>query len=277
MSDGRVITESMQLLDSSIERTLTLLTDFGDRDAYVGIMKGAIATIDAKLKTIDLTHQIPPQNLLAARFVLLNAYPYFPPQTVHVAVVDPGVGSQRRGIAIELKNGYLVCPDNGLCSGVLELDTAIAAVELTNPEYWRQSNPSYTFHGRDIFAPVGAHLARGVPLKNLGEAIELESIVRLDLPSIETDRDTITGCIQYIDCFGNSITNIHNSVLKGKSWQIIVKERAIVSGKTYSDVEIGQAITLIGSHGWIEIAVNGGSAAAQLQLAYKDTVRVNKN
>ena len=256
---------------------ISLLTDFGDRDAYVGIMKGAIATIAPRLKTIDLTHQIPPQNLLAARFALLNAYPYFPAQTVHVAVVDPGVGSNRRGIAIELKTGYLVCPDNGLCSGVLELDKAIAAVELTNPEYWRGKNPSYTFHGRDIFAPVGAHLATGVAIENLGEAIELESIVKSDLPSIEIDRHSITGCIQYIDRFGNLITNIHSSVLEGKSWQIIVKDRVIDSGQTYSDVDLQQAITLIGSHGWVEIAVNGGSAAAQLQLSYKDTVRVKLN
>ena len=258
-------------------RVITFLTDFGDGDAYVGIMKGAIANIDPRLKTIDLTHQIPPQNLLAARFVLLNVYPYFPPRTVHVAVVDPGVGSQRRGIAIELNNGYLICPDNGLCSGVLELDKAIAAVELTNPEYWLGINPSYTFHGRDIFAPVGAHLASSVPLGNLGEAIALESIVRLDLPNLDMDRDSITGCIQYIDRFGNLITNIHNSVLKDKSWQIIVKDQAIDSGKTYSDVDLQQAITLIGSHGWVEIAVNGGSAAAQLQLSYKDTVRVQLN
>lgn len=277
MSDPRVTTKSAQLWDASSERTLTLLTDFGDRDAYVGIMKGAIAKIAPRLKTIDLTHQIPPQNLLAARFALLNAYPYFPPQTVHVAVVDPGVGSHRRGIAIELKNGYLVCPDNGLCSGVLKLDTAIAAVELTNSQYWLDTNPSYTFHGRDIFAPVGAHLASGVTLENFGEAIDLESIVRLDLPSLEIDRNIITGCIQYIDRFGNSITNIHNSVLKGKSWQIIVKDRVIDSGKTYSDVDLEQAITLIGSHGWIEIAVNGGSAADRLQLAYQDTVRVKLN
>ena len=257
----------------SDDRIISLLTDFGDRDPYVGIMKGAIATINSRLKTIDLTHQIPPQNLLAARFALLNAYPYFPPQTVHVAVVDPGVGSKRRGIAIELNNGYLVCPDNGLCSGVLELDKAIAAVELTNPQYWLGTNPSYTFHGRDIFAPVGAHLATGVSLEDLGEAIELESIVKLNLPSLETDRHSITGCIQYVDRFGNLITNIHNSVLEGKSWQIIVN-REIDSGQTYSDVDLGQAITLIGSHGWVEIAVNGGSAAAQLQLSYKDTVRV---
>ena len=256
------------------DRVITLLTDFGDRDAYVGIMKGAIATVDPRLKTIDLTHNILPQNLLAARFALLNAYPYFPPQTVHVAVVDPGVGSDRRGIAIELSNGYLVCPDNGLCSGVLELDTAIAAVELTNARYWRDSNSSYTFHGRDIFASVGAHLASGVPLKQLGEAIELESIVRLNLPRVEIDRDSITGCIQYIDRFGNLITNIHHSVLEGKSWQIIVRDRALDIGKTYSDVDLGKTVALIGSHGWVEIAVNGGSAATQLQLSYKDTVRV---
>ena len=261
----------------SEDRVISLLTDFGDRDGYVGIMKGAIATIDPKLKTIDLTHQIPPQNLLAARFVLLNAYPYFPPQTVYVAVVDPGVGSNRRGIAIELETGYLVCPDNGLCSGVLELEGAIAAVELTNPQYWLDKNPSYTLHGRDIFASVGAHLAGGVPLKNLGEAIALESIVRLDLPSLTIDPGSITGCIQYIDRFGNLITNIHNSVLQGKSWQIIIKDQTIDSKKTYSDVNLQQAITLIGSHGWIEIAVNGGSAANQLQLTYKDTVRVKLN
>lgn len=277
MNDGQIIAKSRQMLELASERTLTLLTDFGDRDTYVGIMKGAIAKIAPRLKTIDLTHQIPPQNLLAARFALANAYPYFPSRTVHVAVVDPGVGSQRRGIAIELNHGYLVCPDNGLCSGVLELDTAIAAVELTNTQYWLSTNPSYTFHGRDIFAPVGAHLASGVTLENLGEAIDLESIVKLDLPSLEIDRDSITGCIQYIDRFGNLITNIHKSVLKGKSWQIIVKDRAIDSGKTYSDVDLEQAITLIGSHGWIEIAVNGGSAAAQLQLDYKDAVRVKLN
>lgn len=258
-------------------KAITLLTDFGDRDVYVGVMKGAIATINSQLRTIDLTHQIPPQNLLAARFALLNAYPYFPRQTVHIAVVDPGVGSSRRSIAIELENGYLVCPDNGLCSGILELDRAIAAVELVNSRYWRVSNPSYTFHGRDIFAPVGAHLASGVPLKELGEAIDLKSIVRLNLPDLAVDRDWITGCIQYIDRFGNLITNIHNSAIEGKSWQIIVKERAIDLGKTYSDVDLGKTIALIGSHGWVEIAVNGGSAAAQLQLTWKDTVRVKLN
>ncbi|MGB5712911.1 MAG: SAM-dependent chlorinase/fluorinase [Waterburya sp.] len=258
-------------------RLITLLTDFGDRDVYVGVMKGAIAQIDPLLNIIDLTHHIPPQNLLAARFALLNAYPYFPLGTVHVAVVDPGVGSSRRGIAIQLTSGYVICPDNGLCSGIL--DSAIAAVELTNSQYWRVPNPSYTFHGRDIFAPVGAHLANGVPLEKLGQRVDLESLVRLDLPPIEINHPHITGYIQYIDHFGNLITNIPGELIAGKSWQIIMKDIDIEinSGRTYSDVNSGKAVTLIGSHGWIEIAVNNGSAAEQLKLTWKDTVQVISN
>ena len=256
-------------------RIITLLTDFGDRDVYVGVMKGAIAQIDPQLKTIDLTHQIPPQNLIAARFALLNAYPYFPQDTVHVAVVDPGVGSSRRGIAVKLDRGYVVCPDNGLCSGILE--QAIAAVELTNAAYWRVPNPSYTFHGRDIFAPVGAHLANGVPLEKLGRAIELKTLVTLNLPAIKIERSQITGCIQYIDRFGNSITNIPGNLVKKNSWQIIVDKIVINSAKSYSDVPLGTAVTLIGSHGWVEIAVNGGDAAEKLKFTWQDTVRLTLN
>ena len=256
-------------------RIITLLTDFGDRDVYVGVMKGAIAQINPQLKTIDLTHQIPPQNLIAARFALLNAYPYFPQDTVHVAVVDPGVGSSRRGIAVKLDNGYVVCPDNGLCSGVLE--RAIAAVELTNAQYWRVPNPSYTFHGRDIFAPVGAHLASGVSLEKLGRAIELKSLVTLNLPAIKINPPQITGCIQYIDHFGNSITNIPGNLVKENSWQIIIDKIVINSAKSYSDVPQGKAVTLIGSHGWVEIAVNCGSAAEKLKLSQQDIVQLTLN
>jgi len=254
---------------------ITLLTDFGDRDIYVGVLKGAIAQIDPLLKVIDLTHQIPPQNLLAARFSLLNAYPYFPIGTVHIAVVDPGVGGNRRGVAIQLRDGYLVCPDNGIGSGIL--DFAIAAVELTNRQYWRVANPSNTFHGRDIFAPVGAHLATGVPLEKLGQRVDLASLVRLNLPAIEIKPPDIIGCIQYIDHFGNLITNIPGELVKGKFWQIIIKDVEINSGRTYSDVMTGKAVTLIGSHGWVEIAINGGNAARQFQLTEKDRVQITNN
>ena len=255
-------------------RIVTLLTDFGRQDVYVGVMKGVIATVNPSLKVIDLTHEIPPQNIIAGRFCLLNAYPYFPQNTVHIAVVDPGVGSQRRGVAIALEDGFLVCPDNGLCSGILEVKSAIAAVELTNSEYWRIPSPSYTFHGRDIFAPVGAHLASGVALEALGTKIELDSLVKLSLPPLQTNGSQIIGCIQYIDYFGNLITNILGNSVKNKSWQAIVNNRAITSGSTYSDVESGKAIALVGSHGWIEIAVNGGNAQKKLQLTKENKIKI---
>ena len=255
-------------------RIITLLTDFGRQDVYVSVMKGTIATINPSLKVIDLTHEIPPQNIAAARFCLLNAYNYFPQNTVHIAVVDPGVGSKRRGIAIALEDGFVVCPDNGLCSGILEVKSAIAAVELTNEQYWRVPNPSYTFHGRDIFAPVGAHLASGLPLEALGTKINLDSLVKLPLPPLQTSSHQIIGCIQYIDYFGNLITNIPGNLVNNRSWQVVLDDRMIVSGNTYSDVETEEAIAIIGSHGWIEIAVNGGNAQKKLQLTRENKIKI---
>ena len=256
-----------------VNRTITLLTDFGDRDVYVGVMKGVIARIAPKSSTIDLTHQIPPQNLLAARFALANAVAYFPPDTVHIAVVDPGVGSSRKGIAIELTDCFIVCPDNGISSGILASNKAIAAIELTNSQYWRVPNPSNTFHGRDIFAPVGAHLANGVPLEKLGREIDLDRLIKLDLPAVEINEGQITGCIQYVDRFGNLITNIPGDLITA-SWRFEIDNVAIASGKTYSDVPIGRAITIIGSHGWVEIAVNGGSAESELNLTWQDKIQI---
>jgi S-adenosylmethionine hydrolase len=145
---------------------ITLLTDFGLQDPYGGVMKGAIATLAPTATVIDLTHQIPPQDVAAARFALMSAFPYFPSGTVHTVVVDPGVGTARRAIAIATEASYLVGPDNGVFSGVLTQTTVRAAVALTNPRYWRTPDPSQTFHGRDIFAPVAAHLALGCPSKH---------------------------------------------------------------------------------------------------------------
>ena len=247
------------------KKIITLLTDFGLADVYVGVMKGVIAQIDPQLQVIDLTHQIPPQNLLTARFALLNAYPYFPKETVHIAVVDPGVGSSRRAIAIQLENGYLVGPDNGLFSGVFTFSSPLAVVELTNSRYWRTDRPSTTFHGRDIFAPVGAHIANGVPLTELGPAVAPDSLVQLPIPEYQVTDTGITGVIQYIDRFGNLITNIPGAVVAGKSWSIEIAGLEIVSGKTYSDISPQGIIALVGSHGWVEIAVNGGSAQERLQ------------
>lgn len=243
---------------------LTLLSDFGLSDIYVGVMKGVIAQVNS-ITVVDLTHQIPPQNVAAARFCLMNAYPYFPAGTVHVAVVDPGVGSKRRAIAVEFADGFLVGPDNGLFSGVLSQSPAIAAVELTNPKYWRTPAPSNTFHGRDIFAPVGANLACGVPLNQVGSTIDPGTLVQLAIPERITDSGVV-GCIQYVDHFGNLVTNIPATDVQGQSWSVVAAGQTIAGCQTYSNAAAGQAIALIGSHGWVEIAVNGGSAQAQLQL-----------
>lgn len=253
---------------------ITLLTDFGDQDSYVGAMKGAIACIHPSLMVIDLTHQIPPQDLTAARFHLMNAVPYFPAGTVHLAVVDPGVGSQRRGIAVQLSTGFLVGPDNGIFSGVLHQNPAQRVVELTQTQYWRSPHPSSTFHGRDIFAPVAAHLARGVPIQQVGQPIDPASLVQLEMPSCQRLDNRIEGVIQYIDRFGNLITNIPGQTVEGQAWHAVLNDAGLPGNRTYADVDFGNGTALIGSHGWVEIAVRGGSARTQFDSSIGTPVQV---
>jgi len=265
--------DKSQILDGTAS-VVTLLSDFGDRDIYVGVMKGVIAQINARLRVIDLTHQILPQNISAARFCLMNAYPYFPKGTVHIAVVDPGVGSKRRAIAVEFAQGFLVGPDNGIFSGILSQKQAIAAVELTNLNYWRTTEPSSTFHGRDIFAPVGANLASGVAIQELGQEIDPASLVQLDIGECKQTTTGVTGSIQYIDHFGNLVSNIPLSYVQGKTWCVQVRGLTIPGCETYSDVKLGEAIALVGSHGWVEIAINSGNAQSQLQINLQDGLEV---
>ncbi len=251
---------------------VALLTDFGLQDVYVGVMKGAIAKINPQLPVIDLTHNIPPQDLIAARFALLNAYRYFPENTVYVAVVDPGVGSDRRGVAIQFPQGFLVGPDNGIFTGILDASPASKAVELSKSKYWLTPNPSHTFHGRDIFAPVGAYLAQGIALESLGYAISLESLVTLSLPALQVTETSITGCIQYCDRFGNLITNIPVELIGDRDWKIAITNQKIPLAKTYSDVARGKPLALVASHGYVEIAINGGSAREKLKLTVGETI-----
>ena len=264
---------------------ITLLTDFGYQDAYVAVMKGVIAVIAPDVKLCDLTHDIPPQNILAARFNLMLAYPYFPLETVHLAVVDPGVGSARRGVAIRLAGGFLVGPDNGLFSGVLAQELAITAVTLTNSLYWRTDKASGTFHGRDIFAPVAAHLANGVSIDALGDRINPNTLVQPKIsPATQLRSNPVAyaGSLQYIDSFGNLISNIPGDRVPGTAWRVVIEGAGLpldseaapptsqaplyIHGqKTYSDVPTGELVGLVGSHGWVEIACNSGSAAQRLQ------------
>jgi hypothetical protein len=253
---------------------LTLLTDFGTQDVYVGVMKGVIAQINPTVPVVDLTHAIPPQDVAAARFHWMNAVPYFPAGTVHVCVVDPGVGGARRAIALRLGDmGYLVAPDNGVVSGVLDPvsshipPSALAAVELTNPDYWRTETPSATFHGRDIFAPVGAHLASGVPLNQVGTPIPLESLVSLPIPPVQPMPGGVSGVVQHIDIFGNLITTIPGTAVESSQWAAQVGNTPIPGKITYGDASVGELLALVGSHGWVEIAVNHGSAAQVLTAA----------
>ena len=256
--------------------TMTLLTDFGYRDGYVGVMKGVITSICPTVQLIDLSHDIPPQNIAAARFTLLNAYPYLPTGTVHLTVVDPGVGTARRAIALQTPQGYFVGPDNGVLSGIFDSmqPEEIEAVELTEPKYWRSPQPSQTFHGRDIFAPVAAHLAAGVALQEVGDSLDPKTLLRIAIPQAEITPEQIVGSIQHIDHFGNLITTIPASAIATENWVMQVGKVEIPVGKAYGEVEIGHAIALVGSHGWVEIALNSSSAQARLRLAIGDKVKL---
>lgn len=249
---------------------ITLLSDFGTQDAYVAVMKGVIATVAPDVKTCDITHTIPPQDILAARFNLTIAYPYFPVGTIHLAVVDPGVGSARLGVAIQFSGGFLVGPDNGLFGGIVPESSLMTAVSLTNTRYWRSPQVSQTFHGRDIFAPVAAHIANGVAIEELGDRIDPATLVQPMIAPVtqrSQEPSTLVGSLQYIDRFGNLISNIPAERVPAGPWQVTIKgtkkgSMQLIPGQsTYSDVPTGTLVGLVGSHGWIEIACNGGSAA----------------
>ncbi len=251
---------------------ITLTTDFGTRDPYVAAMKGLIYSIERKLCVVDLTHEIPPQSVVDGALFLAGAVPHFPKGTIHVAVVDPGVGTERHPIALRAGGQIIVCPDNGLASLFLRDNCLQEARIITNPEFMA-ATISATFHGRDIFAPAAAHLARGEPFGKLGE--ELDTVVTLDIqrPQGDTSRG-IQGKIVHIDRFGNCITNIHASTLAGASPASIRAGRHRLHGlkRTYGDVAPGKPVALLGSAGYLEIAVNGGNANAALSLGKGDDV-----
>jgi S-adenosylmethionine hydrolase len=185
-------------------------------------------------------------------------------------VVDPGVGTSRRAIALQTERGLLVGPDNGVLSAVT--DSASLAVELTNLDYWRVSQPSTTFHGRDIFAPVAAHLARGVPLEHLGCRLELASLVRLPIAGAIATATGWQGTVQYIDRFGNAATTIAARAVESGQWQVSVKGSTVPFTLTYGAVAPGEGLAVVGSHGFLEVAVNRGSAQARFGLAVGDPV-----
>lgn len=267
---------------------ITLTTDFGVRDTYVGIMKGVIFGINPNVQVVDLTHAVPPQDIYEAAFSIYAAHSYFPKGTIHVIVVDPGVGSDRRAIACQTDNAFFVCPDNGVLSYLLQSTEneevqSINAVEIQNTVYCL-SEVSNTFHGRDIFAPVAAHLSLGVPLEDIGPPVQ--RLVQLPIQAQELSGNTLTGQIVKIDRFGNAITNISESAIAGlesastggiSTYEIrIGSVRLNRLNRAYAESEVGKPLAIIGSSGLLEIAINGGNAKKSLGLKWGDPVIIQK-
>ncbi|MGD0877821.1 MAG: SAM-dependent chlorinase/fluorinase [Anaerolineales bacterium] len=256
---------------------LTLTTDFGDKDGFVGTMKGVIWGICPSVQIADISHSIVPQNVLEGAFVLWRAYPFFPAGSVHVAVIDPGVGTHRRKMAARLGEHFFVGPDNGLFTPVYEDAEKNGwpkeIVELKNKKYFL-SEVSHTFHGRDIFAPVGAAIANGVPLGDLGTAIN--DPVRLSLPKPEKTINGWWSHVTVVDIFGNLNTDLPASVLVDQEnilFRILGREiQGLVN--SYGDEQPGTLVAMIDSENFIEIASVNGSAAKVLGAQSGDIVEV---
>ena len=257
---------------------ITLTTDFGMRDGYVGAMKGVILEVAPEARGVDISHEIGPQDVVEGAFVLASGCPSFPSDTIHVAVVDPGVGTERKGILVETARYVLIGPDNGLFSGVLAVDPLVRAVSLENRGLMRP-DVSATFHGRDVFAPAAAHISRGVPVAEFGP--EVACPVGLDLWQTGSASDCVTGHVVHVDRFGNCITGIGRADVEG---QFGGAEPTVVAGgqrlgeirRTYADVAQGKVLAYFGSLDTVEIAVNGGSAAVEFGLGRGEEICVER-
>jgi hypothetical protein len=271
---------------------ITLTTDFGYDDAYVAAVKGAILNINPVATIVDVSHSIKPQDILQAAFVLSAVYRYFPKETVHVAIVDPGVGSDRRGIILKTPSAIFVGPDNGIFSYVIDdlfspesrsviqqthglteivFKTGLEAAAITDPRFWRHP-VSPTFHGRDVFAPVAAGLSLGISLYEFGEKINSLHVLPVPKPSLDPDGNLI-GQVIHIDRFGNLIVNIRSNSLPGKNVVIEVGGQRIQGISDYYAQKEG-VMAVVGSSGYLEISLRDGSARDFLGIEEGDEIRV---
>ncbi len=259
---------------------ITLLTDFGDQDGLAGVMKGVIATRAPSAQVIDLAHHVPPGDIRHAAHVLASSAPFFPAGSCHVVVVDPGVGTDRLAVALAVDDQIYVAPDNGVLTDVLAAAAGrVGGVALTNPAFW-QHPVSATFHGRDVFAPVAAYLATGVPLSALGTAIDPSTLQRLPTPKPTASGQAVAGEVVYVDGFGNAITNIariHLASLAadGTGLQVVFGERTCPLATSYGSVANGEPVAYIGSCGRVEVAINGDRAADRFDLRVGHVVTVS--
>ncbi|PYS93829.1 MAG: hypothetical protein DMF64_03430 [Acidobacteria bacterium] len=261
---------------------VTLLTDFGTRDYFVGAMKGALLSVNPRARVVDLTHEIPAHDITAGAFTLLAAYEAFPAQTIHVAVIDPGVGSARRPIVVATRDYFFVGPDNGLFSYVCEREQDVRVFHVTNEKFFRAS-VSHTFHGRDIFAPVAGALSNGVPPEELGDVIT--DYVRLaPLAPTRAADGTLNASIIHIDRFGNCITNItrrelsDEMIARGVCLQVGAHQvRSFRRFFAESNMGVRELFAIWGSAGFLELAASCASAAQLLGVERGAVVRVHFN
>jgi S-adenosyl-L-methionine hydrolase (adenosine-forming) len=265
---------------------ITLTTDFGTTDGYVSAMKGVIYSLNPEANIVDVSHHIQPRNIGQAAFVLSTIHSYFPSYTVHLVVVDPGVGSNRRAVILKTPKAHFVAPDNGVLSYILDayqsqplpdsqrvkLSPELKAYAITRSEYWRKP-VSNTFHGRDIFAPVAARLSLGLMASSLGD--EIDTLTTFVIPRPYRQNGVIIGQILHIDGFGNLITNLQESSLQttGQSTTMIIGDQSIRGiSRTYS--EGSGPLALFGSSGYLEIAVAGGNAADFFRAKVGDEIKI---
>jgi S-adenosylmethionine hydrolase len=270
---------------------ITLTTDFGYEDAYVGAMKGAILSINPAANIIDVSHSVGPQNILQGAFILNAAYRYFPKDTIHVAIVDPGVGSDREGVILKTPSATFVAPDNGILSYIIDdlfsiegqppdeqtqdltevvFKKGLEAAAITDPRFWRHPVSS-TFHGRDIFAPVAGGLSLGISLYEFGEKVNSLHIVCVPKPL--DSEGSLIGKVLHIDHFGTLITNIKSNDLPGKDALVEVVGYCIQGISDYYAQKEG-VLAVVGSSGYLEISLRDGSACDFLGAIVGDEVRV---
>jgi S-adenosylmethionine hydrolase len=256
---------------------ITLMSDFGLKDPYAAEMKAAILSICSNAVIVDITHEIEPFNIRMGAYVLASAVPYFPKDTIHVAVVDPGVGTKRRPILIQTKQGFFVGPDNGLLILAAETQFVESVHELTNPRFMLPKVSS-TFHGRDIFAPVAAHLANGVHPAEFGP--EILDVAKPEFAKVIRRNGALFGEVLHVDGFGNIITNIsakelaNISVKKAVNVELSNCTLKLKLFKAYGETKSEEPLALIGSHNYLEIAINQGAAAEKFNAKPGDRIKI---
>jgi S-adenosylmethionine hydrolase len=253
---------------------ITLTTDFGESSPYVAVMKGVILSINPAVQIVDLSHEIGPQDVRHGSYFLATAVPYFPKGTIHVAVVDPGVGTERAILLAEVVGQFVLAPDNGLLTGLLERQQPAGLWRVTETRFWRLT-VSATFHGRDIFAPVAAHLALEPIPARFG--VPVADWVQLPGQPFHAEPGRLRGCIQFVDRFGNLISNIPAEAVASPPRRIAVGNGELADVKwvrTYGEAHVGEIVALASSDGFVEIAVVNGSAAQALGIAAGSTIEI---